>query len=256
MRRKRAGGIWLPPDPYNAVTRTDIDPIQSTDETVIKYATMQAVSTATGLTTTYDFPLIGDFNQDRIAGETGGVGVGAATLVDTRFGYSLKRIVGKLFIGCAQQVIDQNAYFNAHWAVTAGFIVRRTDDVGDPLTIQTSTQSYDSQGDPWIWRRTWFLANQPQSLANEQSAGNLILPWQPGFPQNNVAGLPSALDGPHIDAKTRRTIKQEERLYMHISMCAMSPNADQTPTDFIACWDLRFFGRIFQSAGNRRNASR
>lgn len=242
MRKRRNNGVWLPPDPYNAVGFDDTIPISATDQSIIKQGTAPLGGTLAD-SGVVDIPLVGDFNQDRVVGETLATG---PTLADARFGYSLKRVVGKIWVHAPNfdPGLADAAYL---WCVTAGLIVRRTDDVGDPLTIQTNPQLYDAAGDPWIWRRSWIVCNQVQALLAQSTT--------PAYPQNNVAGLPSALDGPHIDAKTRRTIKQEERLYLHIGTVALNGTAQD---QFVLRWvaDLRFFGRIFQSAGNRRNATR
>ena len=139
--------------------------------------------------------------------------------------YFLDRIVGKLFL----QTRPANNGVNELWApvlVGAGFFVARADETvpnhGQPVGAQTPVEENnnyspldgDTIREPWIWRRTWILG-----CANNFS-------WGPGGQQAalNASSWPSAnysygsvLDGPHIDAKTKRRVGQQDRLWFAIA---------------------------------------
>lgn len=55
--------------------------------------------------------------------------------------------------------------------------------------------------DPWIWRRTWKLYNNAATAPDT--------PNQPTC----IANYGSVMDGGHVDAKTRRRIRHNERLF-------------------------------------------
>lgn len=241
MKRRRRAGIWLPPDPNNTLLGQGA--ISNPAQNVIKAINIP-LSNQQGTTTTVpSIPMVGDFNEDVIAGLGG---AGGNTLNDMTFGYSLQRIVGKIFLGVEQDNVTDNAA--STWLFEAGFMVRRVDDGGVPTTLDVDTMSYEAWRDPWIWRRSWVLHNYGATPGVPSLNGYL---W-PGT--NSDTG--SALDGPHVDAKTHRTVKAEERLFFDLSAIALDGTDDVTESVAFAFLDLRFFGRVFQSAGNKRNATR
>lgn len=243
MRRKRATGVWLPPSAYDSVTEPADTPIQNPTQNIIKAAFM-GLPNSQGSGSNLNAELVGDFNEELIYGvtPTAEANQNVGTLADAAFGYSLKRIVGKLFIGIEPDNVSENAATT--WVVTAGIMVRRVNEAGVPTALETYTDAYDSARDPWVWRRNWVLRN-PGATG----------PFVPQWPNTNCA-YGSVADGPHIDQKTRRTVKTEERLFLDISAVAMDGGDEQTTTACYMYWDLRFFGRVFSSAGNRRNATR
>lgn len=129
--------------------------------------------------------------------------------------YFLKRIVGKVFIDIER---DSDNQLVNQVLVGAGFFVARADENGagpiDFATAGTELIRFDNYSplaqrtmrEPWIWRRTWMLQDVgPPSLGVVQK-----------YPQANV-GYGSVLDGPHIDAKTKRRIGNDDRLYFIVS---------------------------------------
>lgn len=124
----------------------------------------------------------------------------------------LKRIVGKLQIACSQSGADA---FPTAWPnviVGAAFFVARAND-DNPNELDMTSDEVDplnafNTRQPWIWRRTWILSNLGQA-----SGGATNVHYGPM--DNSQFG--SALDGPHIDAKTARRIRKEERLWFTIS---------------------------------------
>lgn len=245
-RRRKFRGLWLPPDLTHAINFTGQAPpatITMGSDTAIKYQAMGPFSNGLGQGETYStsVPLVGDFNESTLPNAGPG-----QTLADFSIGYSLRRVVGKIWCSVDQQILGDadNSYL---YAITCGIIVRRVGDQGQILALP-GPQFYENWTDPYLWRRTWFIANAKfqQSLA-----------YNVDFPSSN-AEYGSIQDGPHVDAKTRRTIKAEERLFLDIQATTMNGDniAPDDPTFAYVWWDLRFFGRTFQSAGNRNNASR
>lgn len=244
--RKRRLGMWLPPDATaNKVGPGDPQvgpgPIVTPVDVAIGVLQNSVVS-KWGSTVGTEVPLIGDVKPNVIAGLNG------QTLNDFSFGYSLQRVVGGIWVAVQQQDLDQGNGAPYDILCTAGIMVRRVDDAGSPIQIG-GPQLYDAYTDPWLWRRSWMLTNQPQAVG---SGG-----YYP-FPSNNGA-YGSVREGTHVDQKTRRTVKLEERVFMSLQATVVGPiTATQagTNTGLFWAWDLRFFGRVFNTSGNRRNASR
>lgn len=186
------------------------------------------------------------------------------------WGYRLRRIVGKLFIGVDTPIQDFGAGLSA-LLVTAGFMVRRVDaQTGLPEATgsESNPSSLGNVRDPWIWRRSWILRNSsfpdpgPIDVAGTTVPTNTVIGPNPDarilaqYP-SSTAGYHSVADGPHIDAKTARIIGPEERLILNISFTTM-PRDDVNPTDWdvVTVLDYRVLGSLRSSQGNRRNASR
>jgi len=191
------------------------------------------------------------------------------TLRDLVWGneWSLRRIVGKCFVTLLRDTGDtpENTVGIAAVEVAAGFIVGRTDDEGTATVDFTTVNplNQDSQDDPWIWRRKWIIQSGPirgawsgaiatQDQINLNGAAT-------GFPLGNAL-CGSVADGPHIDQKTARAIKRQERLYFVIANRLWDP---YTVTEYLDedtyvtyNLDYRLLGRLGGSVGNRNNASR
>lgn len=133
----------------------------------------------------------------------------------------LKRLVGKLAVSIEQSSPGEGGSTYPTIMFGAAFFVARADD-NNPNFPDLQGQEYDPLGSqnirqPWIWRRTWILSNQAAPVP-----GSGLPPW----PTNNEV-FGSALDGPHIDAKTARRIRREERLWF----CANAYGGVQFPGD-------------------------
>lgn len=248
MKRRGNNGMWLPPSPYDSagIPNAATQPITAVTQTIIKEVLLPNPPTQ-GASRNVSIPLVGDFNEDIIAGAGGGaLPYAQSSIADMAVGYSLKRVVGKLFIGQSQEALAEQSA-PSDFMVTCGIMVRRVNEAGVPTAINTFTDTYDAARDPWLWRRNYLLQN-----AVQRTAGFLLAPI---WPNSNTEG-PGVLDGPHVDAKTRRTVKAEERLFLDVTTTALNgAGQDDAGTTYIV-FDLRFFGRVFTSAGNRRNATR
>lgn len=173
----------------------------------------------------------------------------------TQGGYILNRVVGKLFVGMAQNAPTEGNEVIPSVLVTASLEVLRTDpNTNNPTGIANLT-TYDAQAsgnerDPWIWQRSWILSN-----GNAEPPLGAYDPVFGYFPYTN-AEYGSVADGPHLDAKAKRRISTEERLALVISACAVSENGlgfDDGDVRYLI--QYRVLGTPVRSS-NRRNTSR
>lgn len=238
--------MWLPIAPQNRINLSSpggLGTITGAGDGSIGALQQIMLTPSVGVFQSTEIPLIGDNNEAVVPGIAG------ATMADFAFGYSLQRAVGSIFCSVEQQLFIQGENVPYNFMCTAGLMVRRVNDAGDPNTF-SPPDIFESMSDPWIWRRSWALTNQPQA----QSSGGYF-----PYPSNNAA-YGSIREGSHIDAKTRRTIKQEERLFLTLMTTCVGPLTDppalQEGYGINWMWNIRFFGRVFQTSGNRRNASR
>lgn len=240
-RTSRPKVVWLPPDDSNSVGIQD----EATNgfQNFLVEATGPNGSTAVG-----EIPLTIDGSFDARDEAT--------SLADLEnSGYRLRRIVGKIWV-FVRTTTDATSPFSA--IVTGGIIVRRVDPatqaslallVGDEQNVAPS--SISSWGDPWIWRRSWFLRN------NSAPAGGG--PFPEGPESNYGANGGSAVDGPHVDQKTARIVGPEERLFLNLSVTltgSLDPDPQGIPFRVECFTDLRVLASMRTSTGNRRNASR
>lgn len=236
MRRTRkAAVVWLPNDGGNTL-----------GSAAVVYKQFQLdVTGPVGNVVTGIIPLTVDFpaaisTQDTLSDYEGSA-------------YRLRRIVGKFFCS-KEQVEEPDLTTPIGVIVTAGFIVLRVDPNGSPLAglaafNQYSPATLDSERDPWIWRRSWIL-----SSAGLIAAGG-VAGFNANYPITNTE-YGSVSDGPHIDAKTARAVKDEERLFFVATSTAMD-GSQGSPVAAVRCvLDYRVLASMYKSSGNRRNASR
>lgn len=260
MRRKRKPKVvWLPLDLEN---RLGVAPAQASQGQT-QSGTLIAVLTANPLgavSLTQEFAVVKDFSGTAGGGLVGpGLADQNATLADIeQSGYRLRRIVGKIGIsvlqGSAAAAGDASIFH-----VTAAFIVRRTvtDDgrsaasfasqVGSTSGIDTFT--LDNIPDPWIWRRSW-------DVADSSAAAIALDPNVASFPKSNYVYGAGIFDGPHVDAKTARIVGPEERLFLDVSVEGVNGTAQGNPGAVLVLADLRVLASMRTNVGNRRNASR
>lgn len=151
--------------------------------------------------------------------------------------YFLKRIVGKVWISTTAEIGNSGQTVLAQSdlpsiLVTCGFFIApelpQTTGSGAQGVPVGPADFYNPQlvgaiQQPWIWRRSWiFTAGGSESgfpylppaggVGNNIGVGNGSIFGSSSFPSNNVR-YGSVLDGPHIDAKTARRVRQHERLF-------------------------------------------
>lgn len=258
MRRKRKPKVvWLPLDLENRLGQapaTATQPLQS--------GTLIATLTGNPLgaqPVSQEFPIVKDWWGSPGGIATKGVADPNATLADIEeSGYRLRRIVGKIGISILQgaaQIAGDGSIFH----VTAGFIIRRADEAGNSMAIRAGTVGTTSEidpfnlqnvMDPWIWRRSWDLA--------DQSAAAIALdPNVLSFPRSNQFAYGSGIfDGPHVDAKTARIVGPEERLFLTVGVEGINGSSQGAPGAVLVLADLRVLASMRTNIGNRRNASR
>lgn len=164
--------------------------------------------------------------------------------------YFLRRIVGKFH--CAVTGITGTPINNIV-NVALGFFAARADpitpevpigcDQAEVFSTNDDEEAFDSYSplalsairQPWIWRRTWLLQH------NDNGTTPMIFP-------SSTSMYGSVMDGPHIDAKTKRRVRNDERLYMALAMSGWNPSQGGEPAagtiriDYNL--DLRFFGSL------------
>lgn len=162
--------------------------------------------------------------------------------------YRLRRIVGKIWVGCRQSVAGP--FGPTTVIATAGFIVLRVDANGAPLA--GTPQPYgpniiDTDDSPWIWRRSWIVADRASDVSGAFLSGVL------GSTNAYIGGV---ADGPHVDAKTARIVGHDERLFLVLSSTALIAGSEGIITQLRWVWDPRVLVSMRTTSGNRRNASR
>lgn len=172
--------------------------------------------------------------------------------------YFLKRIVGTCLIGVHETVpsdYDQAA-FPPYYMVTAGFFVARAEDSSSPNdgypigginSPDYGPQNLATTREPWIWRRTWMLGSRAWQLYEDKQTGALDMY---GAYPTTTAGYGSVADGPKVDAKTKRRVRQDDRLFF-----AVEARSSQSFTQAAALnveLDVRLFAQLrkAKNAGN------
>lgn len=243
-RFKRPQVVWLPPDIQNRLGQAP-NPATSGGNSAVGIGLILAGG-ALGQTSTNLFPVVKDEPQN--------LTTATETLSDLEgSAYRLRRIVGKFYCGLEQTVANSLPTAANNIMLCAGFIILRVDNGGQPLNSSSPTydvMAIDQQRDPWIWRRSWILTNNP----NLVTAAGVLNDFNFGVPSNTNMG--SVLDGPHVDAKTARVVSDEERLFLVVSTLCLDGNQGQINNRIAVFWDLRVLASMRKQSGNRRNASR
>lgn len=234
MRKRKPGVVWLPALPEASISNDGIILVVEHD-----------ISGPTGsrITSVHSLTLDNPAEQ--------AVAVGDSTSLSDFEGsaYRLRRIVGKFFGAITQN--QDAAGLPTAVITTVGFIVLRVDPItglpvgGGAADANYSPQAFGSERDPWIWRRSYILSN---ALA----ANTFANAWPTA-----TTDYGSVSDGPHIDAKTARVVKDEERLFFVISTSVferLGTGQETTPVKYAL--DYRILASMLKMSGNRRNASR
>lgn len=161
--------------------------------------------------------------------------------------YILERIVGKAFIAGVSDSIGEDTGPKAI-LVTAGFFVARVDPQNQNFPIGSTeggvdniefSEMYGPQNlrtvrEPWIWRRSWMLGTE---FDNTQPLT--------AFP-NTTGFYGSVADGPHIDAKSKRRVGNDERLFFALEGRSFSASDERDGTvSFVI--DYRVLGRLVRA---------
>lgn len=259
-KRRKPRVVWLPLDASLSLRTGDV-------RCSINQIQVAFNNTTVGNGATIEVPLVGDFQQEAPiqGGLPGTIGFGESLADLESSGYRLRRIVGKFFINTIQNSGDILLNTNAPLLfVTAGFIIRRVDEAtGLSYAFGAGQAAPDDTlnvRDPWLWRRTWAVAapGPPAAGANVATAtqaGVVNAFTIAGAPPTNYAHGPSALDGPHVDAKTARIVGPEERLCLNVTT-RVGINGSNTAEVILFNYDFRTLATMRTNVGNRRNSSR
>lgn len=243
-KRRKATVIWLPSvNASNSGAPQGPTAVQGTIP-VPRIGDLSAANTHTTI-----FALTADYGPDVQA---------TPSMADYEAsGFRLRRIVGKFF-AAMRQVDDETNGATAAGLLGAGLIILRVDSSGTPLE-GGSPNHYSplltpNERDPWIWRRTWILANGAAGHVG-LSTGASGYAFIDG-PFNNYELAASSVDSAHVDQKTARRVGPEERVFLVVS--AQQPInttfSSEGAIDFV--FDYRMVASPTKAYGNRRNASR
>lgn len=178
-----------------------------------------------------------DYTATAIAGST------QASLRDYVEGqdYVIKRIVGSIFVS----VFGHANGPTVSWPrviVTVGLFVARAEEGSTSLVdlddVEADPQAVDNIMNPWIWRRSWHLADNQ----------NTSVPDQQGLPATNVNM--TGMSGPFIDSKVARRVTKEHRLFiagsvMGLSSSALTMSGTKNQQPIVNIWtDLRLLGSM------------
>lgn len=191
--------------------------------------------------------------------------------------YVLKRIVGKMFINRISQLDINGNDPNPALLCGAGlFVARAGDDVttgaqerpigfavlaSDAQTRENySPLDNDTMREPWIWRRNWVLGTAGQNLgitgvanSHSSSVGAVTGDSASCYPAS-TALFGSVADGPHVDSRVRRRVRQDQRLWLAVALTSF-PIAAQTDATAIVGIRGYFDYRMFGSLRKARNQS-
>lgn len=250
MRRKsRPRVVWLPPTDANSVGGPGAPEPFSNIQVFGVDVSGPAGSTAVG-----EIPLVIDEAADP-------EGLTTSLSDVTASGYRLRRIVGKIFVLQKQngaQEVGAALATPPLVMVTAGFMVRRTDEasqlslalaLGQEINLHPTT--IGNMSDPWIWRRSWLVGDNSSSAKLVTDVTYPTTNWGPEGPCGGN------IDGPHVDQKTARVVAQEERLFLTVGVTIVDAGGDpQLLATTQILTDLRVLASMTTSTGNRNNSSR
>jgi len=188
--------------------------------------------------------------------------------------YSLRRIVGKAEIFTYGQIhttstsnLDGQPPFIL---VTSGLFIARAGDASQGVANEDAPIAWGNEGafsynpdipnairEPWIWRRQWLLAN---AVVKQMVWQNMTVIPSSGYVASTLDApastmeFGSVLDGPHLDAKTRRRVGNDDRLFWTVfAQPYPRRGAGYNQDSFVhARLDYRVFGAL-RKARNRGN---
>lgn len=261
-RKRRFRGTWLP----NLGTQSAIAGAwQSLGRTITMAAYNGTDRSGVGavIPLVYDTPQEAfDFAEDE----------GLNTFVANE--YALRRVVGKFFASYYSgfnRDAANIATYTPSIVLTAGLFVARAGDSSDSLgnaapvgdasqaTIRRDygVDSVNCGREPWIWRRKWILACSGLKIfaqAQEGAAGTVdfdAVSVAAAYP-TSTAEYGSVLDGPHVDAKTRRRVGNDDRLWLSVWAAGFPPGFPAAP-DVEGRIDIHFDYRVFAALRRARN---
>lgn len=202
-------------------------------------------------------PLTRDYTQQNIPSSL--ALIEQPTLRDFTEGqdYILKRIVGNCVCIVQSNQNPISGYGRASWwkyaKITAGFFVARAADddqtLPDLSLLDVEPSISNNSQNPWIWRRSWILANP----ANSETVAAGVISEDELSTNRDMAGENV---GPYVDAKSKRRVRREQRLWFVLSAIGWdgtrgSVGGGSTQPNVVCNLDVRIFGKMVKG----KNAS-
>lgn len=172
--------------------------------------------------------------------------------------YQLERVVGKFFCAFDPIVGLPSPVIPTPWLVCAALMILRVnEETGAPVGVTgTDFQQYSplvspNISDPWIWRRCWMLSES----YTVNSSGGFPIREVGIYPQNNTL-YGDIESGPHVDARSVRRVRREERIFLVVQMCAMKDGIpgevfEGQPSPFLQySFDYRILGRLVKASAH------
>lgn len=226
-RKRRNRGTWLPLDPSI---------LSEGSNAVTYFTTTTAVSDVLGESPGAAVAVPVAFDVTRQTPNTIVAAGQDVTMRDLTEGqdYFLDRIVGKVdcqFDGnegtAGDQILD----------IILGFAFAILPVEDDGQTVALAADDFDpflsrNTMAPYIWRRTWRLYNNltPASLITAVPS--------------TIAQYGSVMDGGHVDAKTRRRIRQNERLFFIMQNITLGILGAEAAGSITWGFDVRLHGAL------------
>jgi len=256
MRRRRNRGTWFP------TLGTD-----TSDPDGFNFSGRQFGFTLTGFPQVVITPVVMD---EPLEGENAGTGLTLSDFIGNE--YVLQRIVGKVFAARYATLLHNatNQVDRGKAAIFGcGFFVARAQDAdtGDseqPIGSNSAAERNDNYNpldidtvrEPWIWRRTWILGSAGRDQVNGDLApttaflgtqfANSVNLSAAVYPAS-TALYGSVMDGPHVDSKVKRRVRQDERLFFAVAASlfpfGLAPDENE-PVGIAGTLDLRVFGSL------------
>jgi len=257
MRRRRSGGTWFP--------------IIGTGESVATAAAVRQFTGDFAAVSADPFTLISPVTFD--VPQEGGTLDNEDSLSDIIGSeYVLKRIVGKAFITRRIDLQDVNGNdIEPALLVGVGFFVARANDAASgggedtPIGSATAAERQDNYSvtgiktvrEPWIWRRTWVLGSAGSNRGVTGVAGTASKAVGAAgtiagsFPAS-TALYGSVADGPHIDSRVKRRVRQDDRLFVAVTAQPFPIGQETSITNanvgIRGAIELRIFGALRKAA--------
>lgn len=177
--------------------------------------------------------------------------------------YAVERIVGNFF-GTAYGEADVNNVPPAILLAFGIFVARASGDdetipAGAEATVDISSRNFNPLDlgtirEPWMFRRTWCLGINPVFPAGGAGRTTTQTAAWGNFP-SNTGQYGHLRNGPHFDVKSKRRIRQDERLWGVVAACSapiLWPQGASGGYRVEAMIDYRILGAL-RRAKNRSN---
>jgi len=165
--------------------------------------------------------------------------------------YLLQRVVGKVWGGINQEYQDNTALRSGILCIALAVLPNEAGSSGPQIDPSEYNPVFaENAQQPWIWRRTWRLDNPAIWSVDIQLE---LLPGSiQGYP-GNTSGYHGMQEGGHLDAKSRRRITKEHRLYLVGAMQTVSGNYEDATLQ--STWHFGFDLRVLGQMRRGKNKS-